>query len=133
MANTLEHVIGTTAYDANGSKLGKVKELYLDDRTSSPKWISIHTGLFGLSHSMVPLAGARTAEDGVQVQVTKEAVKAAPHLDADEKITAAEEAELTAHYGLSTHPAETGLGNEAERPWRRRRKGLRGYGTQARW
>jgi uncharacterized protein (TIGR02271 family) len=108
MTNALDQrVIGTTAYDSQGSKLGKIKELYIDDRTSSPKWISVHTGLFGLSESLVPLAGASSEGDSVRVAVTKDAVTNAPHVGSAERITPDEENELISHYGIRSQAPQT--------------------------
>ena len=110
MTNALDQrVIGTTAYDSQGSKLGKIKELYVDDRTSSPKWISVHTGLFGLSESLVPLAGATAEEDSVRVAVTKDAVTNAPHVGSAERITPDEENELISHYGILSQAPQNPL------------------------
>ena len=38
------NVIGSTAYDSDGEKLGKVGHLFLDDQTSRPEFVSVNTG-----------------------------------------------------------------------------------------
>ncbi len=81
MTNVLEQIKGATAYDPSGEKIGKIHELYLDGQSREPKWASVHTGLFGMTESLVPLAGARPdGEDSVRVAVAKGAVKDAPHV-----------------------------------------------------
>ncbi|WP_280386472.1 PRC and DUF2382 domain-containing protein [Nocardia wallacei] len=103
---TLESVIGATAYDLAGEKIGKVKKIYLDNATGEPTWVAVSTGLFG-SDSMVPLAGAQHRPDAetLQVQVDKEHVKSAPYLDDDGHITRESEQELFAHYGIDSRRA----------------------------
>ncbi|MEV0256577.1 PRC and DUF2382 domain-containing protein [Streptomyces sp. NPDC050732] len=98
---------GLTAYDRTGEKIGSVEQVYLDDRTGRPEWITVKTGLFGMKQSFVPLAGARRQDDQLHVATTKEAVKDAPRIDADQHIEPGEEHELYAHYGLARPDATT--------------------------
>jgi uncharacterized protein YrrD len=77
-------LIGKTAVDNSGDKIGKIGQVYLDDRTGEPAWITVSTGLFGSKESFAPLDGAQvTGDDTVQVQVTKEQIKCAPNVDDD--------------------------------------------------
>ncbi|MGO3328221.1 DUF2382 domain-containing protein [Gordonia sp. (in: high G+C Gram-positive bacteria)] len=96
----LEKLIGAKALDKGGDKIGKVDQIYLDNQSGAPKWAAVNTGLFGLSSSLVPLAGAAVSGDDLVVAPTKAAVKDAPHLDADDGISAKQEQELYAHYGI---------------------------------
>ena len=52
---------GATAYDRDGDKIGKIGEVYYDDDTDQPKWITVNTGLFGTNESFVPRAGRRSS------------------------------------------------------------------------
>ncbi|GCA97632.1 PRC and DUF2382 domain-containing protein [Mycolicibacterium sp. NCC-Tsukiji] len=105
MTNVLEQIKGATAYDPSGEKIGKIHELYLDGQSREPKWASVHTGLFGMTESLVPLAGARPdGDDTVRVAVAKGAVKDAPHVDIGERISPADEATLAQYYGLRPTP-----------------------------
>ena len=56
---------GRTAVGADGSKLGKIEEIYLDAETQRPEWALIQTGMFGGKSSFMPLEGATS--DGEQV------------------------------------------------------------------
>src|SRR5688500_18397957 len=93
--------VGGTAYGTNGDKLGTVEHFFIDDRTGSPTWVSVTTGLFGTRHSIVPAVDAAYDEDdgSLRLPVTADAVKSAPHLAGDH-LDPAEEAELRRHYGL---------------------------------
>ena len=54
----LDDVVGATAYDRDGDKIGKVGHVYFDDQTDQPKWVTVNTGLFGTNESFVPVPGA---------------------------------------------------------------------------
>lgn len=97
---------GLTAYDRTGEKIGSVEQVYLDDRTGRPEWVTVKTGLFGMKQSFVPLAGARRQQDELHVTATKEAVKEAPRVDADQHLEPGQEQDLYTHYGL-TRPSGT--------------------------
>ena len=104
--------VGSTAYGANGDKLGTVEHFFVDDRTGAPTWVSVSTGLFGTRHSIVPAVDAAYDEtDGsLRVPVTAEVMKNAPTLGGDH-LDPAEEAELRRHYGIA-EPSPGGPGME---------------------
>ncbi|MGW0904233.1 DUF2382 domain-containing protein [Streptomyces sp. NPDC002853] len=104
---------GLTAYDRTGEKIGSVEQVYLDDRTGRPEWVTVKTGLFGMKQSFVPLAGARRQQDELHVTATKEAVKEAPRVDADQHLEPGEEQELYTHYGLTRPSSAPGAGDRA--------------------
>lgn len=93
---------GLTAYDRNGEKIGSVERVHFDARSGRPGWVTVRTGLFGMKESFVPLDGARRQQDALHVMATKEAVKAAPAVDADHRLDPSQEHELSAHYGLGS-------------------------------
>src|SRR6478672_6046040 len=59
----LRQLTGATAYDRDGDKLGRIGQVYFDDNTDQPKWITVNTGLFGMGESFVPLQGAQFGGD----------------------------------------------------------------------
>jgi uncharacterized protein (TIGR02271 family) len=91
---------GRTLVDAQGDKVGKVDEIYLDEETGRPEWALVNTGLFGSKSSFVPLAGAAPEGDDVRVSVDKEQVKDAPRVEPDGALSQQEEAQLFRHYGV---------------------------------
>ncbi|MQA35331.1 DUF2382 domain-containing protein [Modestobacter roseus] len=96
-------VIGTNAVDADGDKLGKVGQVYLDDQTGRPEWATVSTGMFGTSETFVPLADAQLADGALRVPYQKAKVKDAPRMDADAgHLSPEEEAELYRYYGVAT-------------------------------
>ena len=98
----IQQVIGTTAVDADGDKLGKVGEIYLDDETGRPEWATVQTGLFGTKETFVPLAQADLAGDQLRFPYDKAKVKNAPKIDTDGHLSPQEEQELYRYYGLGS-------------------------------
>jgi uncharacterized protein (TIGR02271 family) len=91
---------GRTMVDAQGDKIGKIEEIYLDQQSGRPEWALVNTGLLGTKSSFVPLAGASPSAKEIQVDVDKDRVKDAPQVDPDEELSQQEEAELFRHYGV---------------------------------
>src|SRR5579884_2407389 len=91
---------GRTAIGREGEKLGKIREIYVDDASGKPEWATVHTGLFGMKSHFVPLAGAAPAGEDVQVPVSKDQIKDAPSVDPDGALSEGEEQRLFEHYGV---------------------------------
>jgi len=99
--NQIDDVQRATVYDRSGDKIGKAGQVYLDDATGTPSWITVNTGLFGTSESFVPLEGASfNGGDRVEVAYEKSQVKDAPRVAADGHLEVSEEEELYRYYGL---------------------------------
>ncbi|MFI9051179.1 PRC-barrel domain-containing protein [Streptomyces sp. NPDC053427] len=103
--DTPQDLTGLTVVDTEGSKVGTVQQVYRDDATDVPEWITVRTGLFGMREIFVPLAGARRAGGELHVPYAKEAIKKAPRIETDGHLDPSEEAELYRHYG-STRPGD---------------------------
>jgi hypothetical protein len=101
---TQEHaqaLVHATAYDASGTKLGKIGQIFLDNRTQAPEWATVHTGLFGNHESFVPLIEAQLDGDQLRLPFGKEQVKTAPALEPERgTLTPEQEKDLYHHYGL---------------------------------
>jgi uncharacterized protein (TIGR02271 family) len=100
--DTISRVIGQDVYDESGDKIGSAAEVYLDDETGQPEWVTVRTGLFGTKESFVPLRDANLTDDGVRVPVSKSQVKDAPKVDTDGHLSPQEEEELYRYYGLGS-------------------------------
>jgi uncharacterized protein (TIGR02271 family) len=96
----LASVANGDVIDADGNKIGGVGQIYLDDQTGEPSWVTVKTGLFGTSESFVPLPGASLSGSDVVVMHDKDTVKGAPRVAADGDLTPDEEDSLYAYYGL---------------------------------
>jgi uncharacterized protein (TIGR02271 family) len=92
-------LVGSTLHGTDG-KIGRIGQVFLDDTTGRPEWVTVHTGLFGTNESFVPIEAADTHEDGLRVPYDKETVKNAPNVDVDAgHLSEDEERRLFAHYG----------------------------------
>lgn len=104
--------IGATLYAADGDKIGRIGQVFLDDETGAPEFATVNTGLFGTSESFVPLSEADVAQDRVTVPFSKDVVKDAPNVPADgAHIDQSEERRIYEHYGLgySERNSDSGL------------------------
>ena len=105
----LDTVVGSTAYDKDGDKVGKIGGLYYDDATNEPSWLTVHTGLFGTKETFIPVQGAEVTGDRVILQYDKATVKGAPNVDEDGHLSPQEEEQLYRYYGVQyTGGVETG-------------------------
>ncbi len=95
-----QRLYGTDIVTDDGSKLGKVEEVYLDDATGRPEWAEVKTGMFGTKMSLVPLAAAQDAGGALKVPFDKDRVKGAPHHDPGTVLSREEEARLFEYYGV---------------------------------
>jgi uncharacterized protein (TIGR02271 family) len=91
---------GRTLIDRDGSRIGSIDAIYLDDQTGQPEWALVNTGLFGTKSTFVPLTQATQAGEEVRVPYDKQLVKDAPRVDPDGHLSEAEERQLWRHYGL---------------------------------
>ena len=89
---------------ADGEKIGAIGQLYADDDTGEPTWVTVRTGLFGTHESFVPVDGARVEGDDLVVPYTKDHVKDAPRVDTDGHLEPDEEDRLYAHYEREARP-----------------------------
>jgi len=83
--------IGRNAVDPQGNKIGSVGQVYLNDQTGQPDWITVNTGLFGMKENFAPLTGSSFNGEDLVLPFDKTVVKDSPdiadasHLDADEQ------------------------------------------------
>lgn len=111
--NLLEcHVVGS-----DGRLIGKVGQVYLDDRSGEPEWVTVRTGFSGMRQTFVPLSGSRRSAEEIRVPFDQEKIKGAPSIDVDGRLTAEEEIGLYRYYGmLPIVPAQRTGDHDADRP-----------------
>lgn len=98
-SSDLAQLGGATVVDSHGEKIGTAREVYLDDETGAPAWVTVSTGLFGTSESFLPLSRAELSADSLRVPFDKRTVTDAPHLGSSGHLTPEEEDELHRYYG----------------------------------
>jgi len=98
---------GRTAHGSDGTKIGKLEEVYLDQQTDRPSWGVVKTGHVG-GRRFVPLSDARHDGDEVRLGVTRDQIKEAPTIREDEHLSPEVEARLRAHYAGVSRAREGG-------------------------
>jgi uncharacterized protein (TIGR02271 family) len=105
--NQLQDLTDGDVVTTGGDKIGGIGQIYVDDSTGEPSWVTAKTGLFGTSESFVPLEGANISGGNIQVGYDKDKVKGAPRIDADGKLSPEEEEQLYSYYGLGSGTSTT--------------------------
>jgi uncharacterized protein (TIGR02271 family) len=106
----VQQYIGRTAVDLEGSKIGKIGQVYLDDQAGEPIWVTVNTGLFGTRQSFAPIAGSQFDGDDVRLAVSKDTIKNAPNVDDDEHISGSEQDALYEYYGYTGDASDQAAG-----------------------
>lgn len=110
----VQQIIGRTAVDSEGNKVGKIGQAYLDERSGLPLWVTVATGLLGTRQSFAPIDGSRFDGEQVTLAVSKDLVKDAPSIDEEGRIGASEQEALYQHYadylGSGQAAGRTGYG-----------------------
>ena len=125
----LQQFIGRVAVDSEGSKVGKIGQVYLDDQTGQPLWVTVTTGMFGARQSFAPVYGSRFDGDQVMLAVSKDLIKDAPSIDDDGQIDASEQDALYQHYSGYLGAGQAGSGQAGETAGGRRGRDTSGPGA----
>ena len=97
----MHDALGQSVYGNDGDKIGRLGQVFVDDTTGQPEWITVETGLFGTRETFVPIAQADLTSDGVTVPFTKDQVKDAPTVESDDSgLSVEDEERLYGHYGM---------------------------------
>jgi hypothetical protein len=92
---------GGIVVDAEGEKIGSVERIFTSGDSGDPAFVTVRTGLFGMSESFAPLSGASIEESVIRVAFAKDTIKNGPRIDSDRGvITETQEQELYRYYGL---------------------------------
>lgn len=96
-------------YDNQGSKIGKVDDLFIDE-ADQEEYIGVKLGFFGMRSTLIPMDIVRVNETDrtIEVSETKDRVKDAPHFDDDDDITTEYEERIRSHFGLDAHSSSRG-------------------------
>src|SRR5699024_4840827 len=103
----LEQLYDAVVVDRNGDRVGTVGQIYLDDTTEQPTFITIRTGLFGTRETFVPVQDADYTDDGeLRVPYDKAMIKGCPTVDPEGHVDPDEQTTLYAHYGVKHDRAD---------------------------
>lgn len=98
-------------YDNQGSKIGKVDDLFVDE-TDREEYIGVKLGLLGRKSTLIPMEIVRVneADRTIEVSESKDHVKDAPSFDDDEDITGDYEKRIRDHFGLESTESSSSSG-----------------------
>ncbi|AWB84710.1 DUF2382 domain-containing protein [Corynebacterium liangguodongii] len=98
--NRIEDLANATAFDVDGDKVGSVRDVYVNDTTGQPDFVSVNHGLFGGGDSIVPLRGHTLRDGELHLAFPKDRIKDAPTLEEDGHLTNEDQEAFYRHYGL---------------------------------
>lgn len=103
---------GFTVYDNRGSKIGKVDDLFVDEKDNE-EYIGVKMGFLGRKSTLIPTEIVRVneSEKTIEVSESKDHVKDAPSFDDDEDVTAEYEGRIRRHFGLEALQESSGRGS----------------------
>jgi hypothetical protein len=110
----LDNVRGVEVTGAEGVKLGKVDNIYVDNDTNQPEWIAVKSGLFGTHVSLVPIRNAQFDGAVLSVPFDKEQLKSAPHHHPNTDLSPLAEKYLYNHYGMPYSPHSGSLAADSQ-------------------
>lgn len=90
---------------SDGDDIGRVGQVFLDNETGEPSWVTVKTGWFGAKESFVPLDNASISGDTVTVPYDKDKIKGAPNFDVDAPLSESDEQDLYSYYGVTGYDA----------------------------
>lgn len=101
----VSEILGRTAFDRDHKKVGEIGQVFLDDATGRPEWMTVRTGMFGTKETFVPLEPAEMRGEDVVVPFSKDEIKDAPTVSIEEEhLPLDQEQRLYEHYGLQYEP-----------------------------
>ncbi|MDQ4039046.1 MAG: hypothetical protein M3313_12040 [Actinomycetota bacterium] len=101
-------LVRAIAYDCRGSRLGRVAQVFIDDRTDEPAWVAVDvTRTRGMR--LLPLAGAGLRGRHLVIRAQRSTVRSAPRIDlSDGQLSSQDECRLLEHYGMASAGPGTG-------------------------
>ncbi len=107
---------GKTIVDADGEKIGKLEDVYVDVEDDVPQFATVKEGFIGRHLTFVPLGGIKVEPDQLQVLVYKSQVEAAPNIELHgEELSQEDESALYHHFELNYTPANSESGRRLAR------------------
>ena len=74
LKDQLDALLDATAFDSTGTKIGAVRQVYVDDATGKITFATVSTGIFS-SDAIVPLHGARLLDEELHLDHTRSVIR----------------------------------------------------------
>ncbi|KNC17731.1 hypothetical protein AC792_13970 [Arthrobacter sp. RIT-PI-e] len=91
---------GANVLSEDGAVLGPMGQLYVDDATGDPSWVTVTTHPAGNPESFAPLVGATLDGQDVRLPYSHSKVHDSPKMSQDGHLSPEEEKHLLRYYGL---------------------------------
>ncbi|RIK14615.1 MAG: PRC-barrel protein [Acidobacteria bacterium] len=91
--------------DQGGEKVGTMGQVYLDNKTGEPAWVTVRTGWFGGRRVFVPLSTAEIVDTQIRVPYSTAMIKGAPDIPCDGHLSEDDEQDLFEYYAVDDGPA----------------------------
>ncbi|MCD2262765.1 PRC-barrel domain-containing protein [Dietzia aurantiaca] len=96
----LDALLDATAFDSTGTKVGAVRQVYVDDASGKITFATVSTGIFS-ADAIVPLHGARLLDDELHLDHTRSVIRDSPRPDnTEDALTPEQEFKLLEYYGI---------------------------------
>ena len=118
MAENTRSLVGHNLIGANGEKIGKIGNLYVDVTTGEPEWLVIKAGMLG-GDRFVPMTEVTVKDGDAVVAFDKGKVKGAPHSMGEGALSPTQEKSLYRYYGVD-RPEDEISGSEDVGLWNAR-------------
>lgn len=91
--------------DQDGEKVGALDQVYIDNATGDPAWLTVRTGWIAGRRCFCPLSNAEIVGAQIRLAYTVEMIKGAPDIPVDRHLTEDEEEQLLEYYSVDEGPA----------------------------
>lgn len=115
LKDQLDALLDATAFDSTGTKVGAVRQVYVDDASGKMTFATVTTGIFS-ADAIVPLHGARLLDDELHVDHTRNVIRDSPRPDRTEDgLTPDQESRLLEYYGIDAPARESAGAGESSK------------------
>ena len=97
-----DDLLGAQVHASDDRTIGAIGQVYVEDSTATPVWVTVKTGIFGSSETFIPVIAATFNRGILQVPYSREFVKHAPRIDPDTPLSTAHEDALYRYYDPDT-------------------------------
>lgn len=101
----IQNVRSGAAISRDGEKIGRINDVYVDDMSGQPAWVTLTSGLFSQRTIFAPLLGAVVEGAFLKLAFTKDVLTNAPAIADSGHISDIEQQQLLAYFGAQLEPA----------------------------
>ncbi len=95
------------AIDRGGKKIGRIRQVWIDDHSGRPAWATVEIRRGGRREAIVPLSGTKAARGRQRLACGRAEVMSAPEVDRGGHFGLDDEWRLFTHYDLPGAPEPT--------------------------